>query len=122
MIKYWNEHELDMLLLLQDTDKAYGYTGSGDFHLDELGTVTRALTTEPFPYMFAGVHLVKPEAIVENSKNVSSFREYYPGIGDLYSKVRLAGIPMQGHWYHANTPQDIVEIERAFKNGGLEKT
>lgn len=114
MLKMWNCYKPDILLLLQETDKAYGYTGTGDFDLHENGRIGRA-DKLPYQYMFAGLTILNPQKIFANAETVFSMREYYPEVGKYSGALDVRGIPMHGQWYHATNPEDVTEIESRLK-------
>ena len=111
MQNIWNKSNIDMLLLLESTENAHGYTGSGDFILESNGRIHRN-SQPPYPYMFAGMQILNPQKIAQNPENIFSLKEYYPQIGALPDFLNVRGLPMAGHWYHATGPEDILEIER----------
>ena len=106
----WNNGNMDMLLLLEATERACGYIGAGDFNLESNGSIHRH-SQPPYPYMFAGMQILNPQKIAQNSENIFSLKEYYPQIGSLSETLNVRAIPMQGDWYHATGPEDIVDIE-----------
>lgn len=107
----WGNGNMDMLLLLESTKNAYGYIGSGDFNLEVGGRINRN-SNAPFPYMFAGMQILNPQKIIQNAEDVFSLKEYYPQIGSLSETLEVRATPMQGDWYHATGPEDIVDIEK----------
>jgi len=111
MNNMWNKGKMDMLLLLEATERACGYTGFGDFNLEADGRIHRH-GEPPYPYMFTGMQIVNPQKIAQNSGDIFSFKEYYPQLGRLSDMLELRALPMQGDWYHANAPEDVLEIER----------
>ncbi|MEY3197474.1 MAG: hypothetical protein RLZZ59_845 [Pseudomonadota bacterium] len=115
MIKAWESSRPDILLLLQDTKNAFGYTGNGDFNLENDGSINKD-GPEPYPYMFAGMHILNPQKISQIADNICSFREFYPGIGKFSSQTICKAITMNGLWYHATRPEDIEVIESLVKN------
>ncbi len=106
----WKKSDIDMLLLLEATESACGYIGSGDFNLESDGSINRN-SEAPYPYMFAGMQILNPQKIKQNPENIFSLKEYYPQIGKLSGALDVRAIPMQGEWYHATGPEDIIDIE-----------
>jgi MurNAc alpha-1-phosphate uridylyltransferase len=109
MLDEWNNVKPDILLLLQTTSKAFGYVGNGDFYLEENGKIHRNGAL-PYPYMFAGMHILNPNVIRMHTHDIFSMREYYPQVGDLSNRVNIYGVPMRGEWYHATRPEDVAVI------------
>ena len=110
MDEMWGNNEIDMLLLLETTKRAYGYTGDGDFILEADGRIHRN-GSPPYPYMFAGMQILNPQKIAQNSECVFSLKEYYPQIGALSEVVRIRALQMEGDWHHATHSEDISDIE-----------
>ena len=110
MLDMWHKSHADILLLLQETNKAYGYTGIGDFYLYENGRIDRD-KNPPYPYMFAGLTILNPQKIATTTDVIFSMKEYYPEIGKYSGTLDVRGIAMQGQWYHATNPEDVAEIE-----------
>ena len=111
----WLNSNIDMLLLLEATENACGYIGSGDFNLEIDGSIHRH-SNAPYPYMFAGMQILNPQKIAQNSEDIFSLKEYYPQIGSLSEMLEVRALPMQGDWYHATGPEDIVDIEKRLAN------
>ena len=107
----WDASKMDLLLLLQDTDEAFGYVGSGDFYLNADGTIHRNREA-PYPCMFTGMQMLNPQKIAQIPEDIFSLRECYPQIGKFSQILEVRAIQMDGQWYHATRPQDLLEIEK----------
>jgi MurNAc alpha-1-phosphate uridylyltransferase len=105
----WDEHEADILLLLQRTTTAFGYDGSGDYFLDPLGIPRRRRNEPVAPYVFSGVQILH--------------RRIFDGVTDqrfslnrLYDRAeeagRLRAIAHDGLWYHIGTPAGLADAEQ----------
>ncbi|RUP42004.1 MAG: nucleotidyltransferase family protein [Acinetobacter sp.] len=106
MINRWNAAEMDFLLLMQPYKKAVGYSGHGDFDLDKEGNLLRPDKQGNYDYMYAGLQILNPLKVAKHPLKIFSLREYY-----LNSEM-VRGIPVKGaRWYHATSPEDLVEIE-----------
>lgn len=106
MIKKWNPSNMDFLLLLQEYKNAVGYTGHGDFDLDTNGQILRPDKTENYNYMYTGLQILNPQKIAKHPLKVFSLREYY------LNSDRVRGVSATGiRWYHATTPENIIDIE-----------
>ena len=109
----WNPKLMDFLLLLQPFEKAIGYKGDGDFELLSNGQVSRVAIADHYNYMYAGLSIVKPAMIAENTARALSLKDYYLACEGVYG----ACVPGDGFkWYHATTPEDVQTIEQAIKN------
>jgi MurNAc alpha-1-phosphate uridylyltransferase len=104
--KSWDPDKMDFLLLMQPFDKAIGYRGRGDFEIDKKGALSRPDKKDNYSYMYAGLQILNPLKVAANSLKVFSLREYY------LSSSRVFGLVAKNtKWYHATTPEDIVDIE-----------
>lgn len=106
MISKWNSDSMDFLLLMHPYDKAVGYSGLGDFNLDTSNKLVRPDTKNNYDYMFSGLQILKPQKIAKHPLKIFSLREYY------LNSDKVIGIPSKKmQWYHATTPDDLVDIE-----------
>lgn len=108
--KSWNPAKMDFLLLLQPFDKAIGYCGQGDFEIDKEGALSRPDKKENYSYMYAGLQILTPLKVASNPLKVFSLREYYQSSDRIYGVVAK-----NTKWYHATTPEDIIDIESDIK-------
>lgn len=102
----WLHEKMDFLLLLQPCDEAIGYTGYGDFEISKDGALVRPVDLENYQYMYAGVSILKPNIIANNPLKIFSLKDYYINSNKVFGVV----IP-NTKWYHATSPEDIVDIE-----------
>jgi MurNAc alpha-1-phosphate uridylyltransferase len=107
MTKQWNPEEMDFLLLMQKYNRAVGYSGHGDFDLLADGKLLRQDKEGNYDYMYAGLQILKPQKIAKHPLRVFSLREYYLNS----DKVRGIAAKDSTRWYHATTPEDLVDIE-----------
>lgn len=109
MCRKWDPKVMDFLLLMQPIDKTVGYTGLGDFELDQNNKIIKPDIEGSYSYIYAGLQILKPEIIYQHPLNIFSLREYHlnnPNVyGTVVDKIK---------WYHATRPEDIVDIEFAL--------
>ena len=106
MLKKWNEDEMDFLLLMQPYKNSVGYSGHGDFDLNEDGKLIRPDKPENYEYMYSGLQILKPGKVAKHPLRIFSLREYY------LNSNKVTGIPAHDmRWYHATKPEDIIDIE-----------
>lgn len=102
----WNPEKMEFLLLMQPTNEAVGYTAHGDFELLEDGRISRPDIQEDYQYVYSGLQILNPERVFNNPLKIFSLREYYLN-GD-----KIHGTVIDGtKWYHASSPEDVVDIE-----------
>ncbi len=118
----WNGQTMDFLLMVQEFDKAIGYTGRGDFDVLEDGRLHHALednknelhtyieVAKVYSYMYNGVQIMRPNIVSRDGSDIFSLQKYYINNPRLYG----AFAPVDCRWYHANTPEDITAIEEAL--------
>lgn len=108
MEKMWREEQMDALLLLLPREKAHGYEGAGDFHIDPDGRLSRPKAGGNALYVYIGVQLLRPHLFQDAP--IGSF-----SMNLLWDKAlengRLYGHIHTGDWFHISTPQDIDRYE-----------
>lgn len=106
LIKKWDSEKMDFLLLMQPYNNAIGYSGHGDFDLDEKGRLIRPDKEENYEYMYTGLQILKPRKVAKHPLRIFSLREYY------LNSDKVIGIPAKNvRWYHATRPEDLIDIE-----------
>lgn len=106
MIEKWNPDEMDFLLLMQNYEKAIGYSGYGDFDLSDEGKLLRPDKEKNYNYIYTGLQILKPEKIAKHPLKIFSLREYY------LNSDKVKAVPAQNiRWYHATSPDDLIDIE-----------
>jgi N-acetyl-alpha-D-muramate 1-phosphate uridylyltransferase len=106
MLKNWDQKKMDFLLLMQPYENSVGYSGHGDFDLTPDGKLIRPDKQENYKYMYSGLQILKPEKIVKHPLRIFSLREYY------LNSDKVVGLPSHNvRWYHATSPEDIIDIE-----------
>lgn len=107
----WDDSRMDALLLLVGHAQAFNYEGRGDFHLDQLGRITRRKPGRVAPFIFTGIQLVSQRLLRDAPEGAFS-------TGVLWDRAiaegRLYGISHTGQWYEVGTPQMIAPTELAL--------
>lgn len=108
----WDPAKMDALLLLVPHPRAHNYRGKGDFHLDQLGRVTRRKSGRVAPFVFSGIQLCSanllrdPPAEEKFSTNVFWSRAIEEG--RFYGAIHL------GEWIEIGRPEHIAPAEELF--------
>lgn len=102
----WDPNKMEFLLLMQPTSEAIGYTAQGDFELQDDGRISRPDIQGDYKYVYAGLEILNPERVFNNPLKIFSLREYYLNGDKIYGTV-VSGTK----WYHASSPEDLVDIE-----------
>jgi len=110
----WNPALMDALLLLVPVERAHGYHGPGDYHLDAEGRPQHRGNAKRAPLVFAGLHIVRPEAFAETPDGAFSARLIWDR---AEATGRLYGLIHDGEWFHVGTPADLAATEQWFEAG-----
>lgn len=110
----WNDHQMDLLLLLHTTQDLPAYAGKGDYYLAE-GDNKPVLAKEDgyqgpaANYIFAGPRIVHPRAFDGTENGVFSFRDLFV---DAEAKGRLYAVRHDGQWHHVGTPEALEKTNQ----------
>lgn len=105
----WDPQIMDFLILIHQTNKALGYTGKGDFEMDQAGKLSlRPAGFDHYKYMHAGAQMFKTSLIANHPKTIFSLLEFYQSGYNLY------GLENKGIWCHLSCPEDLPIIEKAL--------
>ncbi|WP_408591184.1 nucleotidyltransferase family protein [Novosphingobium sp.] len=107
----WDEERMDALLLLVSHAQAFNYDGRGDFHLDQLGRITRRKPGRVAPFIFTGIQLVSQRLLRDAPDGAFSTSVLWDR---AIEEGRLFGISHTGLWYEVGTPQMIGPTELAL--------
>ena len=110
----WNPALMDALLLLVPVERAHGYHGVGDYRLDAEGRAQHRGRAVRAPLVFAGLHIVRPEAFAETPEGAFSARLIWDR---AETAGRLYGLIHDGEWFHVGTPADLAATEQWFESG-----
>lgn len=108
MAHAWREDSMDALMLMVPVDKAAGYAGNGDFHMDSTGHLTRRGKSPTAPYLYGGMHILHPRIFAGITKPAFSLNRAWDR---ALETGRLFGIAHSGHWMHVGTPAAVKEAE-----------
>jgi MurNAc alpha-1-phosphate uridylyltransferase len=112
----WDAQKMDVLMLLQPTEKSVGYEGNGDFDLCADGRIRRP-SQEKYPYVFTGIMIIKPEIFAgQKEEKFSLYRDFIqPKYMQKDSTLsRVYGLVHDGSWLHIGTPEGIELAERSL--------
>jgi N-acetyl-alpha-D-muramate 1-phosphate uridylyltransferase len=109
----WDDNSMDCLLLLCPVEKAMGYDGAGDFHIDADGRLARRNTSGLPLFAYIGAYLVHPRLF-------AGVAEEAFGMNRLWDRAiaqrRLFGLVHDGLWLHVGTPEAVAMAEAHLKN------
>ncbi len=114
LARLWDDAAMDALLLLVPLAMASHHRGRGDFHLDQLGRVSRRRAGRVAPFVYTGVQLVSRRLLADAPAGAFSTNILWDR---AIAAGRLFGAAHQGQWFDIGTPQAIAPTEAAL-NGG----
>ena len=102
----WDNSKMDILLLLQSTDKMTLTKPVGDYHIDD-GMPVRAKDSSG-THMFTGIRIVHPRIFQNYKEDCFSFLEC---MDKAEHQRRLHAVEYQnGIWHHISTPEDLEAV------------
>lgn len=107
----WDDHTMDILILLQPVNKMALTHGVGDYHLDDDGKATRSKNKDG-NYMFAGIRIASPRIFNETGDDAFSFLTL---MDKAESQGRLYGIAHDGAWHHISTPEELEAVDHHLR-------
>lgn len=104
----WDEARMDALLLMVPLARANCHGGTGDFHMDAGGQITRRRPGKVAPFVYTGVQLVSRrllEGAPDGSFSTNILWDRALAAGRAY------GIVHQGLWFDVGHPGAIAQTE-----------
>ena len=109
----WAPERMDALLLLAETEDSLGYSGAGDFLMDEHARLRRRTEDETAPHVFAGVSIAHPRLFADSPEGTFSLN---PRWDRAITRGRLFGATLKGEWMHIGTPEALEAAERRLRD------
>ncbi|WP_157216916.1 nucleotidyltransferase family protein [Flavisphingomonas formosensis] len=104
----WDDVEMDALLLVVPLARANCHTGSGDFHMDAFGRLTRRKPGRVAPFVYTGIQLVSHRLFEDAPEGAFSTNILWDR---AIAKGRAFGVVHQGLWFDVGTPGAIKATE-----------
>ena len=109
----WDAARMDALLLVQRAATAFGYSGRGDFIVDEVGRLRRRHSWEVSPFVFTGVQILHPDLFAEHPDGPFSMNVLYDQrAGEEGWLDRIEALPHDGLWLHVGDPKALEEANQ----------
>lgn len=106
------DDDVDAVLLVHRTFQVHAEVGFGDFALDKWGMIRRRLEREIVPYIYAGVHLMRPSLLDDTPDGAFSMNLAWDR---AIAAGRLRAVVHDGIWFHLSTPADLAEAEEILQ-------
>lgn len=107
----WDPDQMDILMLIASTVSSTGYSGSGDFDMDQMGRLSRRAAPRVASFVYAGALIVKPSLFERTPEGSFSLNLLFDR---AIEQGRLFGVRLDGFWLHVGTPEAISEAEEAI--------
>lgn len=114
MAQAWDSAKMDVLMLVQETGKARGFHGSGDFMMNPDGALWRKEAPQEKPFVWLSAMLVDPalydavpDRIFSNNKIFDSAEK----------RGRLFGVVHDGTCFQIGTPEDLKTANILLQTG-----
>jgi len=108
LIQAFDTDRMDALLLLQPTTAATGYSGGGDFDMDQLGHLTRRDIRTVAPFVYTGIQVVSPTLFAGAEPGAFSLNKLYDR---SIEAGRLYGLRHEGDWMDVGTHEGLMAAE-----------
>jgi len=110
----WDDAAMDALLLLIPQARAHCHSGSGDFHMDANGRLSRRKPSHVAPFVFTGVQILSPRLLVDPPGPVFSTNILW---NRAIEAGRAFGLSHPGLWFDVGTPAAIPVTEAMIAGG-----
>lgn len=110
----WDPERMDALLLVVPHARAMNFAGTGDFHMDPLGRLSRRRDGRVAPFIFTGIQLVSHRLLRDAPEGPFSTNLLW---NRAIEEGRLYGLSFTGLWFEVGTPQMIRPTEEALTGG-----
>ena len=104
----WDDEAMDALLLLIARERATGHGGTGDFHRDADGRLTRRAAGQGAPFVYTGVQLIAPRLLADAPEGPFSTNIFWDR---AIAQGRLFGLAHQGRWFDVGSPASLPLVE-----------
>ncbi len=110
---FWNDDDMDCLLLLSRQDRIVGPDGGGDFLVDDQGRLTRAAKADAQGVVYMGAYIVHPRLFAGAPAGKFSMNALWDR---AIARGRLFGLVHEGVFFHVGTPSAIEAAEQFMQH------
>lgn len=108
LVKFFNEGDMDIGLLLADRFRTLGYHGEGDFEINENGRIVARENSLSRPYVYSGYRIEHPRIYDTETVRKFSVLEKWK---TLIENDRLYGKPIDRFWLHVGDPIALKDAQ-----------
>lgn len=108
LARQFDPDRMDALLLMASAVTALGYSGRGDFTMDEEGRLSRREEARVAPFVWTGVQIVHPRLFEGCPSGPFSLNVL---LNRAIEAERLYGIRHDGIWMHVGSPDGLADAE-----------
>lgn len=108
MVKGFDASQMDCLMLLANRHNSLGYSGKGDFLMDQHQLIKRRPKEMATDHVFAGVSINTTDLFANSPEGAFSLNLLWD---KSIEQGRVKGIPHQGKWMHVGTKEALAEAE-----------
>ena len=113
LVAQYDPDKMDALLLMAPIDTSLGYTGAGDFFIEDQGRLRRRGPNEVSPNVFTGVSILHPRVFDDSPDGPFSINLLWDR---AIAQGRVYGIPFEGQWMHVGTPDALIEAQKVLQH------
>lgn len=110
----WDARAMDALLLVVPLARANCHGGSGDFHMDGAGRLSRRRPARIAPFVYTGVQIVSRRLFEDAPEGPFSTNILWDR---AIAAGRAFGVVHQGLWFDVGTPQAVLRTQRMLGRG-----
>lgn len=110
----WDDEQMDALLLVVPLARAHCHRGTGDFHLDGWGKLSRRKPEKPAPFVYTGIQLIAKRLLRDAPSGAFSTNIFWDR---AIAEGRCFGVTHQGMWFDVGTPEAIPVVETMLAHG-----
>lgn len=113
---FWDDTQMDALLLLSPTVNARGFSGHGDFDIDNEGRLSRRCEKKLSAWIYAGVAILNPGIFNDTPEGSFSLNVIFDR---AIANKRLFGLSMDGIFVNVGTPAAIGIAEQTLQDSAV---
>jgi N-acetyl-alpha-D-muramate 1-phosphate uridylyltransferase len=103
----WDSDQMDALLLIHPVREAIGFSGPGDFFLEQ-GQLRRRLEEPTAPFVYTGIQMLHPRIFKNTPDGAFSLNLLYNrDMTDTGELKRVCALVHDGAWLHVGDPEGV---------------